>query len=307
MSAPKTLWLGTALWGWGVDEPTANAIIDRYVGAGGVRVDTAMNYPINGQEKDFGRANSILGNWLKRNPGAGLEVFCKIGALDNSGGAKVNLRRSSILTTVELLRAKFGDQLWGIGVHWDNRSSQKEIGQTVEAMAALHAEGFAIGLSGVSRPDLYAKCLPQLASEWWMQVKENAATCKARRSYTPHFPTARYIAYGINMGGVKMTDAARPDSSLAMRGLSEPAITSRLRAFLAETRPIAPAPRTLNDLALLIAFLEPDLSAAIVGPRSPRQLEESLSYWSQLGDLRIDEPARSAIAQLLVERNAEER
>jgi len=294
----KALWLGTSLWGWGVDERTAHAILDVFAERGGRVVDAAVNYPINKRIVDFGRANAILANWLRRNPGSGIKVFCKIGALDNSGGPRANLHRSSILTSTELLRGKFFDELWGIGVHWDNRDDPEEIAGSLQGMSALRSDGLAIGFSGVQRPDLYAEREPQLAPHWWIQVKENGATNEARMRYAPHFPDARYLAYGINMGGVKTPRGVRSDSSLALRSLSEPEIAARLREFVESDHGIEPRPTSLNQLALLMAFAKPELSGIILGPRTPEQLEETLSYWSRLTKANVDDQTRTALAAL---------
>lgn len=299
MSSSKTLWLGTALWGWGVDESTACAILDVFAQEAEGFVDAAVNYPINKRPEQFGRANAILSDWLKCNPGSGLKVFCKVGAFDNSGSPEAHLERSSILCATELVKGKFHCGLWGIGVHWDNRDGLDEIGGTLEAMAELRAEGLEIGFCGVKWPEFYAIGAPELSSDWWIEVKENASTKKARLHYTPHFPDARYVAYGINMGGVKSDKAALSNSSLSLRDLSEPTIAANLREFVNSDHDIEPRPETLNELALLMAFAKPELSAVIIGPRTLEQLKDTLRYWSRLNDSEISDSARRTLSDLM--------
>lgn len=298
MRDANPLWLGTALWGWGIERDTAHALLDMLAQHGGGIVDAAVNYPINKRPEDFGRANAILSDWLQANRGSGIKVFCKIGALDNSGGPEANLERSAILTTTELLRGKFFDDLWGVGVHWDNREKPDEIAGTIEGMRELRDNGLRIGFSGVKRPDIYAKLAPALAGQWLIQVKENASTTAARQSYAPHFPEARYIAYGINMGGVKSDVGKRNDSSLAMRGLSEPEIVDRLRAFVASAQDIEPRPSSLNELALLMAFAKEELGGIIAGPRTPEQFGETLRYHDRLVASDVDKLTRAKLAAL---------
>lgn len=297
----KSLWLGTSLWGWGVDERTAHALLDKFAENEGGVVDAATNYPINGRPENFGRANAILSGWLRSNPGSGIKVFCKVGSLDNSGSSDANLNGSSVLLTAELLRGSFSDDLWGVGIHWDNRHESEQISQTLDAMARLRAEGLEIGFSGVQRPDLYAGGAPELGSDWWVEVKENAATCEARLRYSPHFPMARYVAYGINMGGVKLENTPLPDSSLAKRGLSEPPIATRLRKFLSSSHSIEPRPETLNELALLMTWANAELSGLIVGPRNSEQLAETMRYWSALKRSGSDLHMREILTELVTE------
>jgi aryl-alcohol dehydrogenase-like predicted oxidoreductase len=52
------LCLGTQTFGWGADESTAQAIADRFVGAGGNFLDTSNTY-------NQGRSETMLGNWLQ--------------------------------------------------------------------------------------------------------------------------------------------------------------------------------------------------------------------------------------------------
>ena len=47
MPIDKTLVLGTALWGWGVDRNEAYKLLESFFENGGAVVDTSTNYPIN--------------------------------------------------------------------------------------------------------------------------------------------------------------------------------------------------------------------------------------------------------------------
>lgn len=283
-TSTKTAWLGTALWGWGVDAREAHAMLDAFAAGGGRHVDAAVNYPINARPADFGAANRILAAWLTANPGT-LAVSCKIGALDNSGGNRENLGASAVAVATELLGAAFGEALWGVGVHWDNREDEGALAETLGALRALRKEGLELGLSGVRRPDLYAALAPDLADAWWVQVKDNAATKEAQARYAPHLPDARYLAYGINMGGVKARPSERADASLALRGLAEPETADALRALVGESFAGLTA-RDLNDLALMRVVADDRLAGCILGPRDAHQLKRSLEVWREANDRR---------------------
>ncbi|NJK72389.1 MAG: hypothetical protein HC926_03385 [Synechococcaceae cyanobacterium SM2_3_60] len=80
----KQIGLGTAMWGWSVDQATAFEILDCFYGAGYRWVDTAMNYPINGNPADFRRSVQMLAAWCRDREVSDLQIICKVGSLSNS-------------------------------------------------------------------------------------------------------------------------------------------------------------------------------------------------------------------------------
>lgn len=282
----KGLILGTALWGWGVDRAGAHAMLDQFAADGGRIVDAATNYPINKQIDDNGLALAWLGEWFAVNKPADMTVLAKFGGIDNLGTSDPDLTPGAIDRAESLLRNVLGDYLGAMAIHWDNRGAAPEdrdaIAATLKAMARLRAGGLSVGFSGVKYPELYQALAPDLAPVWWIQVKENALSLAARLGYHQLFPDAHFIAYGINMGGVKLQPAS-PDSSVALRGIAAPTdLTDRLAAFLASDHGLTPRPSSLNELALLTTFLNPSLSGVIVGPRSVEQLRATQGYWHRL-------------------------
>ncbi len=280
----KSLVLGTALWGWGVDRTTAYQLLDQFVALGGRVVDTAANYPINKRPEDFGIAKDWIANWITSNGMDLLSVLVKIGATDNMGGAQVDLGRPFILHSERLFRDAFGADLAALAVHWDNRgdSEADAIAETVNTLMELKNTGLSIGFSGVRHPEIYLKAAPMLAGEWWIQVKENVMTDAARLHYWKAFPDAYYLAYGINMGGVKL-DRPAENSSVALRSISRPdALVDQLSAFLRSDHGLNPAPADLNELALLNGYCNPALSGIIAGPRTVQQLEKTMHFWKML-------------------------
>jgi aryl-alcohol dehydrogenase-like predicted oxidoreductase len=282
----KSLVLGTALWGWGVDRNNAYELLEKFLNNGGSHIDTATNYPINKYKEDFGLAVKWIADWVSVNGSSKLALTVKIGSVDNMGTPDVNLAPSDIDRSANKLREKFGKALSCISVHWDNRTNHKNqtssIEQTVNAMSTLESEGIAIGLSGIKHPELYYKANPALADRWIIQVKENFVTRYARESYQRWFPNAKYLAYGINLGGLK-TEPAATDSSIELRQINIPKSTSeKLVCILNSSHHFEPRPASLNELALAAAFVNPALSGVIIGPRNLSQLESTLEYWHKL-------------------------
>ncbi|WP_180984220.1 aldo/keto reductase [Castellaniella caeni] len=274
--------MGTALWGWGVERAQAFALMDRFASLGGRIVDTASNYPINKCPQDYGRALAWIAEWQAANADAGLSVLVKVGGVRNDGSPETDLSPGTIQRLADQLQGQLNGALGALSIHWDNRgdtaADHEGIAQTVEVMSRLHAQGLSIGLSGIRHPHLYRQAAPALADQWWIQVKENMRTRQARLAYETHFPHARYLAYGINMGGFKL-ERASGQSSLALRGIHiEETLGDWLAQVIHQEGALRPAPETINDLALLTACLNPRLYGVIVGPRNVEQLVDSMAF-----------------------------
>ena len=298
----KPLILGTALWGWGISRNEAYSLLERHLESGGDLVDTATNYPINKCKEDYGLAIKWLHDWKVANPNAKFSLIVKIGSQNNLGGSDVDLSPGNILETTNRLRDVFGSALSCVSIHWDNRgdltSDHSSINQTIEIMARVHETGLDIGLSGIKHPELYLQANPALANQWMIQVKENFLTKSVRMSYEKYFPSARYYAYGVNMGGVT-TEVLKGNSSINLRGIkTEASIIERIKSFLDLDHGINPHPTTLNDLALAFAYFNPSLTGVIIGPRNEKQLLTSLDYWKKLRETTLNHHEFSRLANL---------
>ncbi|MDW5442808.1 aldo/keto reductase [Polaromonas sp. SM01] len=62
--------LGTMTFGEQVNETTAHAILDRSLARGVNFLDTAEMYSVPARAETFGATETIIGNWLAKNPGA---------------------------------------------------------------------------------------------------------------------------------------------------------------------------------------------------------------------------------------------
>lgn len=288
-SPNKKLILGTALWGWGVTRLDAFKILDRHLENGGIIVDTATNYPINKNPNDFGLAIRWLSEWASAHPNEKFSLIAKIGSINNMGGSEVDLSHKNIIETTNRLRDRFGECLSCVSIHWDDRfgeaSQQHSIRQTVDAMTMIRESGLEIGLSGIKAPEQYYLSNPELANEWIIQVKENFLTHNARSEYEKHFPNARYFAYGINMGGVKL-ESSSGNSSVSLRGIKvTSALVQKMQEIIDSNHGIQPRPSNLNQLSLAFAHSNDSLSGVIIGPRNVLQLEETIQYWASLNKM----------------------
>ncbi|UUT11187.1 aldo/keto reductase [Pseudomonas zeae] len=301
----KQLVLGTALWGWGIERDQAYHLLEQFLLSGGTMVDTATNYPINKRSEDFGLAVRWLADWAEHNADSNLALTVKIGSRDNMGSPDVHLAPDDIARASDILMGQFGSALSCVSIHWDNRSDDDvhgaTVAQTVEAMYKLEQQGLAIGLSGIRHPEAYYKANPSLSQKWIIQVKENFKTHAARSSYEAWFPDAKYLAYGINLGGLK-TEVSKTNSSMELRNINIPqAFTEKLVDFINAPHEFEPRPTTLNELALAASFVNPALSGIVIGPRNTDQLDSTLTYWKSLQALAEKSKGQKIFTQLFEE------
>jgi aryl-alcohol dehydrogenase-like predicted oxidoreductase len=194
--------LGTAKWGSEVERKSAFQLLDDFSAAGGRFIDAATNYPIDRNLDNHGLANKYILEWIELNPKIKLEVFIKIGSKNNSGSPEHDLSAKSLEKEIKLLQNTFGDNLSGLGVHWDNRGDDliEEIRETIELFRSTHENGFRIGISGIENKKAYFETASDLVDLWEIQVKETHNNSGIRETYLPFFPRAKYLAYGISTG-----------------------------------------------------------------------------------------------------------
>jgi aryl-alcohol dehydrogenase-like predicted oxidoreductase len=282
----KKVILGTALWGWGITRTEAFSLLEQFFESSGVVIDTATNYPINKCKDDFGLSVRWLTEWTRLHPNHKYSLIVKLGAKNNMGGSESDLRPENIIETTKKLKDAFGHSLSCISIHWDNRGDEPHdqiaISRTVDAMLNLREAGLDIGLSGIKYPKNYCLSNPLLTDDWIIQVKENFLTNKSRLLYQECFPNAKYFAYGINMGGLKL-ESCGTESSIKLRGIKvDSSLVEKIRIVLESAKCIDPCPININQLSLAFAHCNDFLSGVIIGPRNIKQLEETLRFWEDL-------------------------
>lgn len=284
--ANKDIILGTALWGWGVTRAESFRMLEEFLEKGGVIVDTATNYPINKCSEDQGLAIKWLSEWTRRHPNNRFSLIVKLGSTNNLGNPDSDLSKKNIIDSTERLLGIFGPALSCVSIHWDNRVDESielvTIKQTVDAMQKVREYGLEIGLSGIKDPKSYFFSNPSLSADWMIQVKENLFTASDRSRYRPFFPSSRYFAYGINMGGVKL-GGYTTQNSIKLRGIKIDSDTiENLRRLLETANRIAPSKIDFYQLSLAFAYLNESLSGVIIGPRNAGQLVDTLKFWGSL-------------------------
>ncbi len=282
----KSLVLGTALWGWTVDRSTAFALLDAFYAAGGRLVDCATNYPINKEPADWRRAETWLGDWVDERGVQDLHIIMKVGSLNNLRSPEHNLSSSFLLLNLGQYQSRFGSNLGTLMIHWDNRSDEHEIRATLRALTVWRERGVQVGLSGLRHPEVYAGVWGEYGlGRPWIECKHNVVQSDLER-YRPLHDVGRFMVYGINGGGLKLRREEYDQSAaLAARGGAHAEVLSAaLSQWLAQWpgTPARPAPGSMNHIGMLYAWWHPMITALIIGPSRPEQLEDSIWWAGQL-------------------------
>lgn len=282
------LLLGTALWGWTTPEATCYDLLERFYERGGRVVDTATNYPINRQPDDFRRAERILAHWLKTNGIADMQVMMKVGSINNMRTPEHNLAPSFLLLCMDEYAALFGSNLHTLMVHWDNRTDAGAIAETWEVLRDFQRAGFEIGLSGIQHPAVYAGLWSEYdLGQVPIQIKHNLLYSDWER-YAPLHPYGKFIAYGINAGGLKLpSETYAANASLLARGGGladhQPLMDGLAAAQKAWTTVhTRPAPERMNHLGMLYAALHPAIGGILLGVSKTEQLDDAFQWLSVL-------------------------
>lgn len=287
MNPSINLILGTALWAWTVPKTKAFQLLDAFYEAGHRWVDAATNYPINKNADDFRAAEKILLEWIKANGINDLKVLMKIGSINNLYTPEHNLTPSFIHIVYQEYLHLFGNQLAEIMVHWDNRSAPQEIQSTLEALDLIRQEGVKIGLSGIKHPAVYKELNSSFEFDWDIQLKHNLVYSDYSR-YAPFHGSPRFLAYGINAGGLKFPSSGySQDSSTQVRNVPTEKyqdllqkVFQLLEQYNVQSN-LAPLTR-FNECSMIFTYYSPDIQGILIGPSKMEQLHSTLSFFKQL-------------------------
>lgn len=280
--------LGTSMWGWTISQSTAFELLDTYYKAGGRQIDTATNYPINKNPKDWRRAEGILAEWITAHGIADLQIWVKVGSLDNQMSPQHNLRPSFLQLAIDYYQQLFSSNLHTFGIHWDNREMQSEIATTFETLQRIHSAGYHLGCSGVRHPNLYASVNKHYNFSFRIQLKNSILQSDVAK-YAHCSNNHQRFAYGINAGGLKLyADRYGRQSYLKTRGGNPqyvhpiiPLIRNLLSAR--RTSDLHPPITTFHQISLLYNYYQPEICGVLLGASCPAQLEDSLQFIASLG------------------------
>jgi aryl-alcohol dehydrogenase-like predicted oxidoreductase len=260
-------------------------LLDGWYAAGYRYVDTATNYPLNGNPADWRRSEQILADWLRANGISDLAAVVKVGSLSNERTPDNNLNPSFLRLNAAEYAGLLGSNLACLMLHWDNRSDREAIATTLAALRAIGSEyGLRAGLSGIKHPEVYREVLAAYP-DWRLPLEAKHNVFQSGLAhYAPLRAQTELWVYGINGGGVKLDDRYRNDASLRVRGGQAPAgaLRERLREWLARGADATGWPRSMNELGLLYAYYDDRGAGILLGPSRPEQLQASFAALARM-------------------------
>lgn len=214
----KKIALGTAMWGWSVDEKEAFSMLDHFYEQDGHFVDIATNYPINKDPSKFRFVERLVEKWLKAHMVNDLKLIVKVGAISNDGSPENNLTPENLHRELDHYLGLYSNSLYSFMIHWDNRDDESEIEKTIHFLnEEVLKQNLEIGLSGIKKVDLYYNLLAN--KECMIEAKSNFF--ESSLEHYGLFKQAKLFAYGINAGGVKLDEQYQKNSSLNLRGQTQ--------------------------------------------------------------------------------------
>src|SRR5215211_9390447 len=83
--------LGGNVFGWTADEDTSFAVLDAFVDAGGTMIDTADVYSAWVPGHSGGESETVIGDWLKRDPAkrGKVQIATKVGFMEGLAPEKI--------------------------------------------------------------------------------------------------------------------------------------------------------------------------------------------------------------------------
>ncbi len=281
------LCMGTQTFGWVTDEPTAHAMADQFVAAGGNFFDTSNTY-------NEGRSETILGNWLKAgNQRDSLVIASKVFFPTGPGPNHTGLSRKHILTQIDAsLRRLQTDYIDIYQMHCFDASTP--IDETLRALDDLVHAGKVryLGASNCTGAQLVRAVMTSdrqglarfdcLQPEYSLLVRstewELLPVCIEEGigviAWSP-------LAGGWLSGKYRRDEPADPASRVGRADrwddLPEQRETERTWRIIDALWAVAQArDKTPAQVALNWVLRQPGVTAPIFGARTPQQLEDNL-------------------------------
>lgn len=141
--------LGTNVFGWTIDERTSFAVLDAFVDAGFDAIDTADSYSRWAPGNRGGESETIIGNWLRRDPAKRQRVhlFTKVGSGMPETDGRKTLAKRWIVSEVESSLRRLGVETIDLyQAHWPDPDTPYE--ETLSAFAELLSAGKVRAIGG---------------------------------------------------------------------------------------------------------------------------------------------------------------
>lgn len=284
------LCLGTMTFGWGADEPTSHAILDRAFEAGINFIDTADIYSSWAKDNPGGVSETWIGHWLKGKDRRQIVLATKVRGRMWEGPNGEGLSRAHIMQAVEDSLRRLGtDYIDLYQTHWPDEDTPLE--ETLRALDDLVHQGKVryIGCSNIPAwlltKALWISDVNHLVRYECLQPHYNLVhreeferelkpLCEDQQiGVIPYSPLAGGFLTGKYRKGETIPAGSRGEDSRQIKSY----LTERNFVLLDKMAEIAQAHgKTIAQVALAWLTTQPVITSPIIGARSVAQLEESL-------------------------------
>lgn len=199
----SSVFLGTAGWGQKVTKTEAYRILETFYGSGFRWVDTATNYPIDQNPENYGKTIEWLSDFYPDFPE--LRVFVKAGSATNQGEPTQLINASYFALVFDVLVGQLEGCFGGLGIHWDNGIGVTDRMAVIDFFSNINNCGLAIGLSGISKPEIYTVSSIAMSLPWIFQA--NLSPVRSEQAIheldqiRSNFPKAKVYGYNL-LGGI---------------------------------------------------------------------------------------------------------
>lgn len=140
--------ISTFTWEQQIDAKDIFHKMDQLYNLGFRKLECSASYPLNSGAEYFRRTESIIQQWIEGSGVSDLELFLRIGNVDNNyPGKDFNYSRSFILMLGDDYIHKFGKNLKCFIISEDNRNDPEEINETVLALQYFAEKSILSGIS----------------------------------------------------------------------------------------------------------------------------------------------------------------
>ena len=288
--------LGGNVFGWTADEQVSFDLLDAFVDAGGTMIDTADVYSAWVPGHKGGESETVIGNWLKRDPAKRdrIVIATKVGFLDGKiedGEYVASLEPTVIARAAEASLARLGVD--SIDLYYQHRDNPEvPLADSLGAFDALRRAGKirAIGLSNFTAPRVEEALAVSIAHGFdqpaalqnWYNLVERGKYEGELQDVTVGRGLAMFPYYSLANGFLSGKYRSKADLGQSPRGLRSaeylegkgPRVLAAMEEVAAETK------AAMATIALAWLKVQPGITAAIASATSMTQLSELIAALS---------------------------
>lgn len=275
--------LGGNVFGWTADEATSFQLLDAFVDVGGTMIDSADVYSAWVPGHQGGESETVIGNWLKRDPAKRDKIV-----IATKVGFMAGLAPDTIAPACEESLKRLGIET--IDLYYQHKDDEGvPLADSLGAFDALRRAGkiAAIGLSNFTAPRVEEALDTSIANGFdqpaalqnWYNLVERGKYEGALQDVTVGRGLAMFPYYGLANGYLSGKYRSKGDLGQSPRGLRSveylegkgPRVLAAMEEVAAETG------AAMATVALAWLKIQPGITAPIASATSLSQLKELIA------------------------------